>query len=103
MNTVTLSGDRRHMTVVSPDGRRTAELRSELADGFTDEHVEYAKTSFTWITDPGVHTTRRKLIFGHPVYLHINTGPPTWWWPRVMMGKGHVGAGWLRACVAVGW
>lgn len=110
MNDVTLSADRRQMTIISPDGLRRAELRSELPGGFTAEHELYALTSFTWATGLGKHVTRRRLMFGRWVYLHTNIGPPAWWLPRVWVehnsaDRGHwrVGGGWLRLAVSLAW
>lgn len=33
--------------------------------------------------------------------LRVQTGPPTWWWPRVSVGRNHVMVGWLRGLVAL--
>lgn len=42
------------------------------------------------------------------LFVHVNTGPPTWWLPKVKAGRRTDGtlevmAGWLRALVAVSW
>lgn len=111
MNDVILSADRRHMTVVSPDGQKRATLRSQLPDGFTAEHEMYARVEFTFLTEPGVHNCWRKTLFGRDVFVHVNTGPPTWWWPRVLLRgwkatgttRHRIGVGWIRGLVEVAW
>jgi len=46
-------------------------------------------------------------------FVHVNTGPPTWWLPRAGASYGaskgrpdevlHVRCGWLRGCIVVSW
>jgi hypothetical protein len=52
---------------------------------------------------PGQRTRARRFVtrFG-TLYVHVMTGPPTWWLPRVKREKGGaLMAGWLRGAVAV--
>lgn len=103
MNHVTVSGDRMTMTI--RDGERVATLRSELPTGFTDEHIAKARTEWIGSTmQPGqVDRARLVRIVGAPVIITLNTGPPTWWWPRAELKRGKAMVGWLRLLIAVSW
>lgn len=42
------------------------------------------------------------------LYVHVNTGPPTWWLPRLGMGRHRNGdlylrGGWLRKAIELAW
>lgn len=100
-NTVELSEDRRHMKIRSWDGKRTAYLRSARPDGFTNDHAFDALEFDFTIGEPGRHVAWRKHV-ARDWYLFagVQTGPPTWWWPRVKIGR-IVLVGWLRTAVEV--
>jgi hypothetical protein len=101
---VTTSADRREMTIATSDGRRV-HLRSARPQGFTDEDLEAARdVSLNTSLIPGqVNRARQFRIAGRKVLLHANTGPPTWWWPRVETGSNWAMVGWLRGLIAVSW
>lgn len=104
MNTIALSGDRKEMVVSDGNGRR-AKLRSARPNGFTDYDVEVAKT---WPMKhdmvPGQTDRAQKFtVRDKPFFIHINTGPPTWWRPRFEVSKSSVMIGWLRLLVALSW
>lgn len=45
---------------------------------------------------------RYPLPGGYTLWVHVNTGPPTWWAPRVFRtSDGALVTGWLRALIAV--
>lgn len=51
--------------------------------------------------EPGQTTRARK--FGHIIVM-VNTGPPTWWRPRLQIGLGHdrfIRGGWFNVAVSV--
>lgn len=102
-NEVTLSGDRMQMTIHG-NGRR-ATLHSALPSGFTPEHVDLAR-SFALDSDMiqgQINRARLIKVADRPLLLHVNTGPPTWWWPRLIIKKGQIVIGWLRVMVGVSW
>lgn len=112
MNEVTISDDGRTMTVLSPDGRRKAVLRSKRPLGFSAEHIAIARNDadFFKMNEAGVYRTRQFAPFGRTVFVHVNTGPPTWRLPRVWIERQEggvtrhcVGAGWLRGLIEVSW
>lgn len=35
--------------------------------------------------------------------VHVNSGPPTWWLPRVDVRRGTVMVGWLRGLLGISW
>jgi hypothetical protein len=101
---VAVSADRMEMTIRTPDGR-LATLRSARPHGFTDEDVERAQTVDlnTGMVLGQVNRARRVQIRGRAFLLHVNTGPPTWWWPRIEIRRDHVMIGWYRALAALSW
>lgn len=38
---------------------------------------------------------------GNSVIVAVNTGPPTWWLPRIKMSRNEAMVGWIRGLVAV--
>ena len=104
MNSVTVSGDRMELTISSPNGHR-AVLRSARRGGFTAEDIEHAKMFKLGSTmvDGQVNRARRVHVCGKAFYVHVNTGPPTWWRPRMQISPGTVMVGWFRVLVAVSW
>lgn len=102
MNRVTVSYDRRHMEIRGPKGQ-IASLRSGRPAGFTDADVEHAENAFRFsdsLVKDQVNRTRRIPVGNWIVYVHVNTGPPTWWLPRVEVRDGSLMVGWLRGLVA---
>ena len=73
---------------------------------FTDvdvENVLSAQPVATRAMQPGQRNKTRRFVtrFG-TLWLHVMTGPPTWWWPRLAREKdGALMAGWLRRGAAV--
>lgn len=103
-NIVILSEDRINANVISATGERLS-VKSELPGGFTDSHVAYMESvELRGKLSPGEKRVVRKFnVFGKPVYVHVNTGPPTWWIPRVEVNprKREIMVGWIRGLVAV--
>ena len=103
MNRVTVSYDRRHMEIRGPKGQ-LATLRSGRPSGFTDADVERAESVFRFsetLTKEQVNRTHRIPLGNRAVYIHVNTGPPTWWLPRMDWRDGSLMVGWLRGLVAL--
>lgn len=101
-NVVDVSMDRRHMVITGPLGQRS-ELRSRRPEGFTQEDIDRALTyrfSATMVRGQ-VNRAWRHEVAGWAIYLHVGTGPPTWWLPRVKLGVGEAMIGWLRAMTAI--
>lgn len=103
---VELSDDRSVMTI-RVDDIRTVTFRSRDEGGFTDKAVQLAR-DFDYSNAADVQPGQRRVsrlhrLFGTPVYIHINTGPPTWWLPRaeVSFRKKRFMIGWMRGLVAV--
>lgn len=87
-NTVNLSEDRHQMTILSPDGRQTANLWSALPDGFTDDQAFAALTyEFSKASEANQHTTawRKRIVGRWYFYVVVGIGPPVWWCPRVQL------------------
>jgi hypothetical protein len=80
--------------------------RDHDAGPFTDADVNKAlsmQPAATRTMQPGQRNTARRWVtrFG-TLYLHVMTGPPTWWLPRAVREKdGALMAGWLRLAAAV--
>jgi hypothetical protein len=103
-NQISLSDDGMELTISSPSGQR-ATLRSARTDGFTPTDLENART-FPLNSNmvPGqVNQARRFRLGRRAVYVHVNTGPPTWWLPRLEIKRGKLMIGWLRVLLAVSW
>jgi hypothetical protein len=103
-NSLTLSADRMELTISQPDGH-VATLRSARRHGFTDDDLDKARH---YLLNPHlmagqVDRARRFQICGRTVYVHVNTGPPTWWLPRVRVRRREVMLGWFRALIALSW
>jgi hypothetical protein len=99
MNRVEVSDDRMTMVIRGARGER-AELHSALPTGFTDDHL-WAAQDYTFVAKPGSkHWGWLKQIGGCELYLHAETGPPTWWLPRVDVRRRFM-VGWLRLMIAV--
>jgi hypothetical protein len=103
VNDVTVSED--GMELVIRSGDRKASVRSARKGGFTADHIEYARSfPFNSHLIPGqVDRARLFRIAGKPFFVHVNTGPPTWWYPRVELKRGKVMVGWFRLLVALSW
>lgn len=103
-NTIRISHDRKHMTIKAPNGH-TATLRSGRNHGFTDADLEAARTVVLNSTMVPQQVNRARLfhVGNRDVLLHINTGPPTWWYPRMQITRSSLMGGWLRALIALSW
>lgn len=102
-NRVTVSDDGMEMTIRTGDHIATA--RSARAGGFTAEDIENAR-SFqinSKMIDGQANRVRRFRIGRRALYVHVNTGPPTWWYPRAEFRSGKAMAGWFRILVAISW
>lgn len=104
-----LSKDRRTLIIKrrTPAGILTSTFsRDSQAGPFTDADVESALSSVPAASrtmQPGQRNRTRRFVtrFG-TLYVHVMTGPPTWWLPRRKRDKdGALMAGWLRLAVAV--
>lgn len=102
-NHVWLSSDRMEMTIT--DGDVTANLHSARLDGFTTAEVDKAREMpLNQRLQPGqVNEAWRFNLFGRKMYIHINTGPPVWWLPRLRIRRREVMIGWLSGLIAVAW
>ena len=100
---ILVSEDRRELTIVSPRGHR-AVYRSARPHGFTDADVGAARTVDFSTRIRGQVNRAREVQFGAwLVCAPVNTGPPTWWRPRIEVGPGAVSVGWLRLLGALTW
>lgn len=97
---VWLSRDRRTLKVRHPAGQITT-LESGQADGFTDAQVQRAAAF-----PPTTHllgqkdVAWRRTVGTWSVLVEVNTGPPTWWVPRVSVKDGLM-VGWIRGLIAI--
>jgi len=80
-------------------------VHSQRPGGFTDADVDAALRARRNAIAGQTNRTRRATVAGRDVWLHVNTGPPTWWRPRIILGwtdwKRELGLGWLRGLVVV--
>lgn len=102
---VVLNEDRTLLTIGFPDGREV-HMRSSRPDGFRDAEIDRALSNFSNTTMvPGEKRRARltDLTSGWQLYSAVNTGPPTWWVPRIEISlrKKSVMVGWLRGLVHV--
>lgn len=103
-----LSPDRTILTIEYCDGYQ-ATFETDKPEGFTDTQVDVARRLDRTVTLPGQHDRARRItVRGHAIYLHINTGPPTWWVPRIEVTRKSTRprslmAGWLRGLIAASW
>lgn len=100
-NHVNVSDDRMEM-VISGEAGHTATMRSARREGFTDQDVANARCYPLRpnMVDGQVNRARRFQLGNRVVYVHVNTGPPSWWLPRVRVKRREVMFGWLRGLVA---
>ena len=101
----TLTPDKMTLVVTrrAPGGVQTVTLRRRAP--FTDTDVADA---LALIPGPGRQlpgqrsvTRRHETRFG-VVWTHVMTGPPTWWFPRLLReNDGTLMTGWFRGAVAV--
>lgn len=92
-------------TVQLPGGVLTTTL-SDFQDGPPDEATiqsvgaSIARQAAARATTST--TVRRKTLpGGWDLWVHVNTGPPTWWLPRIKPEKYGLMVGWLRGLVAI--
>lgn len=80
-------------------------MHSQRPGGFSDADVDAALRARRNTVAGQVNRTLRANFAGRDVWLHINTGPPIWWRPRIITGwtdwKRELGLGWLRGLVVV--
>ena len=91
----------------TPGGIQTATYgRSPGTGPFTGANVDYLLSEQRAVARtmlPGQRNKTRRFVtrFG-TLWLHVMTGPPTWWRPRVKREKdGTLMVGWLRLAAAV--
>lgn len=87
------------LTIIQGEHRAT--LRSQRPDGFTDNELLNART--IGLNAGMVAGQVNRAWRRGPLMVHVNTGPPAWWYPRIRIGRSKVMVGWLRALVAVSW
>lgn len=103
--TTTLSEDGLQLTVdvVQADGRLRSltVTRSPNVGPFTPADVEKVVAAALEADRimPGEKRTTRRL--NDRVMVHVATGPPTWWIPRVEITRRSVMVVWLRGLVAI--
>jgi hypothetical protein len=101
MNRLALSDDRMELTISDGTGRRTT-LRSARPNGFTAADLgnacnyQFSKT----LVCGQINRARKFSVIGRAIYVHIGTGPPTWWLPRARIGKRELMLGWLQVMLA---
>ena len=97
---VEVSDDGREMTIRPGDGRV---LTMHSRDGFTPEQIAHAEqtVSLPNVAEGQVNRVRRFAVGGWRFYVHVNTGPPTWWVPHVEVTRRSVMVGWFRGLIAV--
>ena len=100
----TMSKDGRTLEVKRP--RKNGVLATSIRWAFipTPELIYKAIHGITRLgeLEPGQKTRARR--FGRIIVI-VNTGPPTWWWPRLQIGLGHdrrsIRGGWFNIAVSV--
>lgn len=107
-NRVVVSEDGRTAVVTNPDHPGwKMQIRSRRPEGFQPQDLWNAQdTEQRAVMEPGQKTvSRRKVVGPWVVYVHLLTGPPTWWLPLVSFkrpgGQRRLLVGWLRGAVAI--
>ncbi len=110
LSVAAVTADGLSLTVVRdlPHGTYTVKMDRRPTDGpWTARDVSNALAG----VDGPLHTMRvgqrtlvRRVVLprGWRVYLHVHTGPPTWWLPRARIKRNHVMVGWLRLLFVIG-
>ena len=103
---MTTTTDMQHVLFAyTAEGREFEVGRPLDGEPFTDADVDQLLASLGEKPhlEPGERRrTRRKHLTGTWwLYTHVNTGPPTWWLPRVKFERYGVMVGWFRGLVAV--
>lgn len=101
-NRIIVSDDGRELTIISPGGQR-ATWRSTRTEGFSQADIATARLSPRMLNGQVNRVWRVCRYGGRGVYLHVNTGPPTWWRPRIELGRNKAVIGWLQVLVALSW
>jgi hypothetical protein len=98
-----VADDGYHLHVLTRDGRQLELRRSFEAGEFFLADVTRLVGVAERTVEPGQkNLTRRRHLRGEWwVYLHVNTGPPTWWFPHVQSERYGRMVGWMRGLVAV--
>lgn len=100
-NNVIVSDDGREMIVTTPHGTIVT-LRSEHESGFTAEQIERAREyDFPKLISGENRRSWKFRVAGKSVIVAVNTGPPTWWLPRIKVSRNEAMVGWIRGLVAV--
>lgn len=91
------------VTIVSPKGRRTVADVWPFPVSVCEEMTRPAAPS---TLELGNERSRKRMfrLFGYKVAAALETGPPTWWYPRLRLhrsgGSGFgLQAGWFRALI----
>lgn len=92
-----------HLHVLTRDGRQLEVRRSFEAGEFFLADVERLVGVAKRTVEPGQKNTARRYHLRSDwwLYVHVNTGPPTWWLPRVKPERYGLMVGWIRGLVAV--
>lgn len=100
-NNVIVSGDGREMRVTTPHGSSVM-LHSARESGFTDEEIERASEyKFPKLISGENRRSWKFRVAGKSIIAAVNTGPPTWWLPRIKVSRNEAMVGWIRGLVAV--
>lgn len=100
-----LSDDRKTLRIRYQDGR-TVTLQSERPNGFTTSEALRAGDGFATankLKAGQVNRARLVRVRGYVVLLKVNTGPPTWWMPRIELRRDQAMVGWFRGLLAASW
>lgn len=73
---------------------------TQLAAAKWRDAVRWFAAKGTQGSEVGQRTSAHRL---GPFVVTVLSGPPTWWWPRVWLGKWRIGAGIARGAVVVAW
>jgi hypothetical protein len=76
--------------------RELAEANREAGEQAIRKAIEKGRGTLS----PGQHKALRRIGSWS---VAVQTGPPTWWRPRVQIDRRHVRIGWLRLAVGIWW
>ena len=106
---VVVSPDRTQVAIYLPDGRKVS-YEAMPGQHFDDTTLELAFRNAVRasLRLQGQRNIARRIRFHQfEVFTHVNTGPPTWWLPKLQLARTldepgvTLLTGWLRAAVAV--
>lgn len=106
---VVVSPDRTQVTIYLPDGRRVSyeALPDRRFDDTTLELAFRNAVQASLSLQGQRNIARRFRVRQFELFTHVNTGPPTWWLPKLEITRTldqpgvTLLTGWLRAAVAV--